>query len=91
MTRGSPKRSSAPRHLSGSPGIEILEITRFDGGSFEHHTYALAAALTRTNSAFSNHTLIYRDDKDDFLLERGHYDFPTRTAAEKDAHVRNLV
>ncbi|MFI9507253.1 hypothetical protein [Nocardia sp. NPDC052566] len=80
-------RAKAPRHLSG---IEVLEITRFDGGSFDTHTYAHAAVLTRRGENYSTHLLIYRDDHADFLLERGHYDYLTRSAAEDDARRRNL-
>jgi len=78
-------RTKVPQLING---IEILQVTRFDGGSFTHHTYAVAAALTRTNGAYSTHTLIYQDDRDRFLLETGHYDFPARAAAESDAHTR---
>lgn len=72
-------------------GIEILEVTRFDGGSFERGTYALAAALTRSGDAYSTHTLIYQDEGDRFVLHAGHYDFPTRAAAEDDARLRSLA
>lgn len=81
-------RAAAPQSIAG---IDIVEITRFHGGSFNHHTYPTAAALTRRGNTFSTHTLIYRDDRDDFLLETGHYDFPTRTAAEHDARHRTLA
>ncbi|GLY54875.1 hypothetical protein [Lentzea sp. NBRC 102530] len=72
-------------------GFEVLEVTRFDGGSFERGVYSQAAALTRSGDTYSNHVLIFQDEVDRFVLHAGHYDFATRTDAADDARQRVLA
>ncbi|WIX85836.1 hypothetical protein [Amycolatopsis sp. DG1A-15b] len=79
-------RANAPRQLDH---IEIIEITRFDGGN--RRRYAAAAALTRTDGVYSTHTLVFQDDRNRYVVRDGHYDIPTRAEAEADARVRPLV
>jgi hypothetical protein len=79
-------RANAPRQLDH---IEIVEISRFDGGN--RRQYAAAAALTRSDGVYSTHTLVYQDDQDRYVVRDGHYDIPTRTEAEADARIRPLV
>lgn len=81
-------RRKAPRRIDG---IEILRITRFDGGSAARGTNALAAAVTRANGAYSTHTLIYQHEKGSWLLSHGHYDIPTFAKAAADADIRTLA
>jgi hypothetical protein len=91
----SDSRMTEPAFRRGRPhqvdGIEILEVSRFDGGSFERGTYALAAALTRSNGDYSTHTLIYQDEVGRWLLSHGHYEIASRDEAKADARTRALI
>lgn len=79
-------RRAAPATIDG---IEIVELTGFDGGSIDAGRRAAATALTRTHGRYSTHTLVYRSEDSEFFLNAGHYDFATEAEARADAAVRH--
>lgn len=86
-------RISEPEFRRGAPtainGIEILELTRFNGGSIADGVEAAATALTRTHGQFSTHTLIRQSEDGTFFLNAGHYNLRDEATARADAATRS--
>jgi len=70
--------------------VIVLEVSRWRPAAGPSYAYAQAVGY-RTDTAFgafSTHTVIYAHERDHWYLERGHYDLPTRHAAQQDVMTR---
>lgn len=70
--------------------VIVLEITRWLPAAGPSHACAEAVGY-RSDSAhgcYSTHTVIHDHHRQTWLLKRGHYDLPTRQAAQQDVMTR---
>lgn len=79
-------RINAPRDVDG---ITVVQVDHFKPGEVAGGEYARALVVTRRgDSDFCTHWLIYRDDRNDWMLWEGHYDIATLAEAQADARAR---